>query len=86
MKSKLVASTLAGLFLLSSMASAQAAEISWRVPTSVPEGSPFYQNFLERFAKNVKLMTGDRVEIQPFGAGVIVPALKVFEAVERPAW
>lgn len=82
MKSKLGASRIAGLFLLCGMASAQAADISWRVPTSVPEGSPFYQNFLERFAKNVKLMTGDRVEIQPFGAGVIVPALKVFEAVE----
>ncbi|EKU28968.1 TRAP transporter, DctP family protein [Alcaligenes sp. HPC1271] len=76
MKSKLVASTLAGLFLLGSMASAQAAEISWRVPTSVPEGSPFYQNFLERFAKNVKLMTGDRVEIQPLEQVLLFPPLK----------
>jgi TRAP-type mannitol/chloroaromatic compound transport system substrate-binding protein len=63
--------------------SAIAADITWRVPTSVPEGSPFYQNFLERFAGNVKTLTAGRVEIQPFGAGVIVPALKVFEAVEQ---
>src|SRR3546814_8505288 len=28
-------------------------------------------------------MTSGRVEIQPFGAGVIVPALKVFDAVEN---
>src|SRR3546814_17016681 len=27
-------------------------------------------------------MTSGRVEIQPFGAGVIVPALKVFDAVQ----
>src|SRR3546814_17668701 len=62
--------------------SACAADITWRVPTSVPAGSPFYQNFLERFASNIKTMTSGRVEIQPFGAGVIVPALKVFDAVQ----
>lgn len=61
---------------------AYAAEITWKVPTSVPEGSPFYKTFLERFAAHTKTLTGDRVEIQPFGAGVIVPALKVFEAVQ----
>ncbi len=61
---------------------ANAADVTWRVPTSVPEGSPFYQNFLERFATNVKVITSGRVEIQPFGAGVIVPALKVFDAVQ----
>ncbi|MGE8689869.1 MAG: TRAP transporter substrate-binding protein DctP [Achromobacter sp.] len=62
--------------------SAAAAEVTWRVPTSVPEGSPFYKNFLERFAANAKTLSGGRVEIQPFGAGVIVPALKVFDAVQ----
>src|SRR3546814_19543823 len=59
-----------------------AADITWRVPTSVPAGSPFYQNFLESFASNIKTMTSGRVEIQPFGAGVIVPALKVLDAVQ----
>lgn len=59
-----------------------AAEVVWKVPTSVPEGSPFYKNFLERFAKNTDILTDGRVEIQPFGAGVIVPALKVYEAVQ----
>lgn len=62
---------------------AVAADITWRVPTSVPEGSPFYKNFLERFAQNTKTMTAGRIEVQPFGAGVIVPALKVFEAVQN---
>ena len=58
-----------------------AADVTWRVPTSVPEGSPFYVNFLERFAGNVKLLTEDKVEIQPFGAGVLVPALQVYDGV-----
>jgi len=61
---------------------AAAADFTWRVPTSVPEGSPFYVNFLERFAKHVATLTDGKVEIQPFGAGVIVPALQVYEAVQ----
>lgn len=68
-------------FTLCATGAAMAADVTWRVPTSVPEGSPFYQNFLERFADNVDRLTSGRVEIQPFGAGVIVPALKVFDAV-----
>ncbi|WP_459614761.1 TRAP transporter substrate-binding protein DctP [Bordetella sp. 2513F-2] len=63
--------------------SASAAEVTWRVPTSVPEGSPFYVNFLERFAGHAKTLTAGRVEIQPFGAGVIVPALQVYDAVQK---
>ncbi|QPC44117.1 TRAP transporter substrate-binding protein DctP [Kaustia mangrovi] len=61
---------------------AHAQEVTWRVPTSVPEGSFFYNNFLARFADNVDRLTDGRVEIQPFGAGVVVPALKVYEAVQ----
>jgi len=62
---------------------AAAADFTWRVPTSVPEGSPFYVNFLERFAKHAADLTDGKVEIQPFGAGVIVPALQVYEAVQN---
>lgn len=61
---------------------AQAQETTWRVPTSVPEGSPFYVNFLERFADNVTLLTDGEVEVQPFGAGILVPALKVYDGVK----
>ncbi|MBD8891243.1 TRAP transporter substrate-binding protein DctP [Roseibium litorale] len=68
--------------LLAVTAPALAQEITWQVPTSVPEGSPFYVNFLERFAGNVKLMTSGRVEIEPFGAGVLVPALQVYDGVK----
>jgi TRAP-type mannitol/chloroaromatic compound transport system substrate-binding protein len=62
---------------------ALAAEVVWKVPTSVPQGSPFYVNFLERFASNVSLLTNERVEIKAYGAGVIVPALEVYKAVKE---
>ncbi len=60
---------------------AVAQETHWRVPTSVPEGSPFYVNFLERFADNVALMTDGAVDVEPFGAGVLVPALQIYDGV-----
>ncbi|WP_324751739.1 TRAP transporter substrate-binding protein DctP [Roseovarius sp. Pro17] len=61
--------------------SAMAQDVTWRVPTSVPEGSPFYVNFLERFADNTEMLTDGAVEIQPFGAGILVPALQVYDGV-----
>lgn len=69
-----------GLSLAALSASAQ--EITWRVPTSVPEGSPYYENFLVRFAENVDMLTDGRVEIEPFGAGILVPALEVYAGVK----
>ncbi len=80
---KIVRTFAAALVLSCAAAPTIAADVTWRVPTSVPEGSPFYKNFLERFAGHTKTLTSDRVEIQPFGAGVIVPALKVYEAVQN---
>lgn len=85
MKRLRLASALTGLAMLISAATVPLAhaqqKITWRVPTAVPEGSFFYENFLKRFAKNAQLMTGGRVEIKPFGAGVIVPPFKIYEAV-----
>ncbi|TYC53028.1 C4-dicarboxylate ABC transporter substrate-binding protein [Rhodobacterales bacterium] len=67
--------------LLTAAMPASAQEVTWQIPTSVPEGSPFYVNFLERFADNVDTLTEGRVEIEPFGAGVLVPALQVYDGV-----
>lgn len=69
----------ASLALAAGAAAAQ--DVTWRVPTSVPEGSPYFVNFLERFADNVELMTDGSVEVQPFGAGILVPALHVYDGV-----
>lgn len=59
-----------------------AAEITWRVPSAMPGGSFFYHEFVEKFAKNVELITDGKVEIKPFGAGVVVPVFKLYEAVQ----
>ena len=63
-------------------ATANAAEITWKMPAAISEGSFFYNNFMQRFADNVKITTGGTLKIQPFGAGVVVPAFKVYEAVQ----
>lgn len=57
------------------------AQTKWRMPAAVPEGSFFYETFMKRFADNVKLITDGKVVIEPYGAGVLVPAFKVYEAV-----
>ncbi|WP_424990739.1 TRAP transporter substrate-binding protein DctP [Fluviibacterium sp. S390] len=59
-----------------------AAEVEWKMTAAVGEGSFLYQNFMERFAGNVETLTQGRVEIEPFGAGVIVPAFKAYESVQ----
>ncbi|MEJ8476370.1 TRAP transporter substrate-binding protein DctP [Roseibium algae] len=68
--------------LITAAVPALAQDVKWQIPTSVPEGSPFYVNFLERFADNAKVLTNGRVEIEPFGAGVLVPALQVYDGVK----
>ena len=59
-----------------------AAEITWKMPAAISEGSFFYNNFMQRFADNVEVMTNVKLEIKPFGAGGVVPAFKVYEAVQ----
>ncbi|WP_028238772.1 TRAP transporter substrate-binding protein DctP [Stutzerimonas azotifigens] len=73
---------LAALGLALACAGTQAAE-TYTVPTSVPEGSFFFENFLVRFARNAELLTDGEVKIRPVGAGVIVPALQVYESVQN---
>ncbi|WP_296055021.1 TRAP transporter substrate-binding protein DctP [uncultured Amphritea sp.] len=76
----ITASAILGGALLAPLASA--ADITWKVPSSVPEGSFFYDNFLKRFARHVGDLTDNQINIRAFGAGVIVPAFKVYESVQ----
>ena len=66
---------------LVAFAPATEAQTKWRMPAAVPEGSFFYETFMKKFAENVKLMTDGKVIIEPYGAGVLTPAFKVYEAV-----
>lgn len=60
---------------------AGAAEYEWKMATAVAENSYFYNEFVRRFVDNVNVMTDGEVEITPYGAGVIVPAFKVYDSV-----
>lgn len=76
-----VKSMLAALAVASLVVAPAAAQTKWRMPAAVPEGSFFYETFMKKFADNVKLMTDGKVVIEPYGAGVLTPAFKVYEAV-----
>jgi len=60
---------------------AKAQEYQWRMATAVAENSYFYDAFVKRFVDYAKELTGGRVQITPYGAGVITPAFKVYDAV-----
>lgn len=76
----LTSTTLACMTAAASPASS-AAEFEWRMATAVAEGSYFYNEFVLRFVDLAKTLTDGRVQITPYGAGVIVPAFKVYDAV-----
>ena len=55
----------------------------WKMATSWPKGFPGLGTAPERFAKNVYVMSNGRLKIKVFGAGELVPALGVFDAVSQ---
>lgn len=81
MKRASIASLLLSTVFALSMLPAAQAQTKWRMPAAVPEGSFFYETFMKRFAQNVRLLTDGKIVIEPYGAGVLVPAFKVYEAV-----
>lgn len=53
----------------------------WRMVTSWPRGFPGLGTAPERFARNVAQMSNGRIQIRVYGAGELVPAMGVFDAV-----
>jgi TRAP-type mannitol/chloroaromatic compound transport system substrate-binding protein len=58
------------------------AQTVWKMPAAVAEGSVLYKNFVARFAENVETLTDGEIVFEPYGAGVIVPAFEVHQAVQ----
>lgn len=54
---------------------------NWKLVTSWPKNFPGLGAAPELFAQKVELMSGGRIKIRVYGAGEIVPALEVFDAV-----
>lgn len=66
---------------------APAAEQSfdWKMATTWPKNLPGMGTGVERFAKQVEAMSAGRLKISVYGAGELVPALNVFDAVSGGA-
>ena len=57
--------------------------IEWKLVTTWPKGLPGLGAAPENFARRVNEASGGRLKIKVFGAGEIVPAFEVFDAVSR---
>lgn len=65
------------------MSSAPETIYHWRMVTTWPKNLPGLGVAPETLAKNVKKMSAGRLNIKVYGAGEVVPALEVFEAVSQ---
>ncbi|MBU6954708.1 MULTISPECIES: TRAP transporter substrate-binding protein [unclassified Hahella] len=57
--------------------------IQWKLVTSWPKNFPGLGEAPERFAKEVERMSDGRLKVKVYGAGELVPALEVFDAVSQ---
>lgn len=64
-------------------ASGEQQVYKWKLVTSWPKNFPGLGTTPEKFADMVKDMSGGRLQIKVYGAGQLVPALEVFDAVSR---
>ena len=55
----------------------------WRMVTTWPKNLPGLGTAPERMADNIRTMSQGRLDIKVYGAGEVVPALEVFEAVAQ---
>ena len=82
LKQGLVAGAAAGSLGFPMIAKAQTS-FNWKMTTTWPAGTPFYQSgpgSAEAFAKRVGEMSGGRLKIKVFAAGELLPAFEGFDA------
>jgi TRAP-type mannitol/chloroaromatic compound transport system substrate-binding protein len=84
LKKTAAAGAAAGTLGFPMIAKAQAAKtFNWKMTTTWPAGSPFYQSgpgSAEAFAKKVEAMSNGRLKIKVFAAGELLPAFEGFDA------
>jgi len=80
---------LGGLGVLGSQALASKADSSkekiyhWKMVTTWPPQFPGLGTGAEKLAQNIETLSGGRIKIKVYGAGELVPAMGVFDAVSR---
>ncbi|NRA63434.1 MAG: TRAP transporter substrate-binding protein DctP [Pseudobacteriovorax sp.] len=60
---------------------AKSKRFRWRLVMAIPKTLPIWGEGVVQFAKDVKAMTNGQLDIRVYGAGELVPALGVFDAV-----
>ena len=73
---------LAGGSVIAAPASA-AEKFNWKMVTTWPPNFPVFQKGVERFAKEVKEISGGRLNIKVFAGNQLVPPLQTFDAVSQ---
>ncbi len=63
--------------------SAAAAEYNWKFATVVPANFPVFGTAANRLARAIETMSGGRIAVKVYGAGELVSAFEVFDAVSR---
>lgn len=63
--------------------SAHAAEFNWRYATVVPPNFPVFGTGANRLARAIETMSQGRISVKVYGAGELVGAFEVFDAVSR---
>jgi TRAP-type mannitol/chloroaromatic compound transport system substrate-binding protein len=57
--------------------------LRWRLAMAIPKTLPVWGECVETFATNLREMSQGQIDIRVYGAGEIVPALEVFDAVKK---
>ncbi|MCK5717315.1 MAG: TRAP transporter substrate-binding protein [Thiomargarita sp.] len=55
----------------------------WKMVTTWPPNFPIFQTGVEEFAKNIEIMSGERLKIKVFAGGELIPSLQTFDAVSQ---
>ncbi|WP_168015302.1 TRAP transporter substrate-binding protein [Halomonas salinarum] len=72
----------AGIAAAPFVSTARAEEtITWKMVTSWPKNFPALGTGANDFAKRIEQLSGGRMRVEVYGAGELVPALEVFDAV-----
>lgn len=56
---------------------------NWKLTTTWPPNFPIFQEGVQRFAQDVKVMSSGRLNIQVYAGGELVPPLQSFDAVSQ---
>ena len=71
--------------LAADVATESSPQYQWKLVTTWPKNLPGLGSGPENFARYVNEMSGGRLQVRVFGAGEIVPAFEVFDAVSQGA-